>query len=67
MRSASRATRHVRSLERRKIRLPGAGGASGVTARMPAAAGTPEEFGAFIRNEVAQNIRIAKAAGINVE
>ena len=28
---------------------------------------TPEEFGAFIRNEVAQNIRIAKSAGINVE
>jgi tripartite-type tricarboxylate transporter receptor subunit TctC len=28
---------------------------------------TPEEFGAFIRNEVAQNIRIAKEAGINVE
>jgi tripartite-type tricarboxylate transporter receptor subunit TctC len=28
---------------------------------------TPEEFGAFIRNEVAQNIRIARAAGINVE
>ena len=28
---------------------------------------TPEEFGAFIRNEVAQNIAIAKAAGINVE
>jgi tripartite-type tricarboxylate transporter receptor subunit TctC len=28
---------------------------------------TPEEFGAFIRNEVAQNIGIAKAAGIVVE
>ena len=28
---------------------------------------TPEEFGAFIRNEVAQNIRIAKDAGITVE
>lgn len=28
---------------------------------------TPEEFGAFIRNEVAQNMRIARAAGINVE
>ena len=28
---------------------------------------TPEEFGAFIRNEVAQNIRIARAAGIVVE
>jgi tripartite-type tricarboxylate transporter receptor subunit TctC len=28
---------------------------------------TPDEFGAFIRNEVAQNIRIAKSAGINVE
>lgn len=28
---------------------------------------TPEEFGAFIRNEVAQNIRIARAAGIAVE
>jgi tripartite-type tricarboxylate transporter receptor subunit TctC len=28
---------------------------------------TPEEFGAFIRNEVTQNIRIARAAGINVE
>jgi tripartite-type tricarboxylate transporter receptor subunit TctC len=31
------------------------------------ATGTPEEFGAFIRNEVAQNIRIAREAGINVE
>ena len=31
------------------------------------ATSTPEEFGAFIRNEVAQNIRIAKTAGINVE
>jgi tripartite-type tricarboxylate transporter receptor subunit TctC len=28
---------------------------------------TPEEFGAFIRSEVAQNMRIAKSAGINVE
>lgn len=28
---------------------------------------SPEEFGAFIRNEIAQNIRIAKTAGINVE
>jgi tripartite-type tricarboxylate transporter receptor subunit TctC len=28
---------------------------------------TPDEFGAFIRHEVAQNIRIAKDAGINVE
>ncbi len=28
---------------------------------------TPEEFAAFIRNEVAQNIRIAKSAGITVE
>ena len=28
---------------------------------------TPEEFGAFIRNEVAQNIGIARAAGIVVE
>jgi tripartite-type tricarboxylate transporter receptor subunit TctC len=28
---------------------------------------TPEEFGAFIRNEVAQNMRIARTAGINVE
>ena len=28
---------------------------------------TPEEFAAFIRNEVAQNIIIAKTAGINVE
>jgi tripartite-type tricarboxylate transporter receptor subunit TctC len=31
------------------------------------ATSTPEEFGAFIRNEVAQNIRIARTAGINVE
>ncbi len=31
------------------------------------ATSTPEEFGAFIRNEVAQNIGIAKAAGIVVE
>jgi len=29
--------------------------------------GTPEEFSAFIRTEVTQNIRIAKEAGINVE
>ena len=28
---------------------------------------SPEEFGAFLRNEITQNIRIAKAAGINVE
>ena len=28
---------------------------------------TPEEFGAFIRAEVAQNIRIAKSAGIVIE
>lgn len=28
---------------------------------------TPEEFGAFIRNEVAQNMRIAKSAGIVTE
>lgn len=28
---------------------------------------TPEEFGAFIRNEIAQNVRIARSAGINVE
>ncbi len=28
---------------------------------------TPEEFGAFIRNEIAQNIKIAKSAGIVVE
>jgi tripartite-type tricarboxylate transporter receptor subunit TctC len=28
---------------------------------------TPEEFGAFIRNEVAQNIRTARSAGINLE
>ncbi|MDB5808470.1 MAG: tripartite tricarboxylate transporter substrate binding protein [Betaproteobacteria bacterium] len=28
---------------------------------------TAEDFGAFIRNEVAQNIRIAKSAAINVE
>jgi tripartite-type tricarboxylate transporter receptor subunit TctC len=28
---------------------------------------TPEEFGAFIRKEVAQNVRIATSAGINVE
>jgi tripartite-type tricarboxylate transporter receptor subunit TctC len=28
---------------------------------------TPEEFGIFIHNEIAQNVRIAKTAGINVE
>lgn len=28
---------------------------------------TPEEFGRFIRDEVAQNIRVVKAAGIKVE
>jgi tripartite-type tricarboxylate transporter receptor subunit TctC len=28
---------------------------------------TPEEFGAFIHNEIAQNIRIARAAGIALE
>lgn len=28
---------------------------------------TPEEFAAFIRNEVAQNMRIAKSAGIVTE
>ncbi len=28
---------------------------------------TPEEFAAFIRNEVAQNIKVVKAAGIKVE
>lgn len=28
---------------------------------------TPEEFGVFIRNEVAQNIKVVKAAGIKVE
>jgi tripartite-type tricarboxylate transporter receptor subunit TctC len=31
------------------------------------ATSTPEEFGAFIRNEVAQNIKLVKAAGIKVE
>ena len=31
------------------------------------ATGTPEEFGAFYRNEIAQNIRIARAAGIVLE
>ena len=31
------------------------------------ATNTPEEFGVFIRNEVAQNIKLAKAAGIKVE
>jgi tripartite-type tricarboxylate transporter receptor subunit TctC len=29
--------------------------------------GTPEEFGAFIRNEIAQNIKLVKAAGIRLE
>ena len=29
--------------------------------------GTPEEFGAFIRNEIAQNIKLVKAAGIQPE
>jgi tripartite-type tricarboxylate transporter receptor subunit TctC len=28
---------------------------------------TPEEFGAFIRSEIAQNIKLVKAAGIKVE
>jgi len=28
---------------------------------------TPDEFGSFIRNEVAQNIKLVKAAGIKVE
>jgi tripartite-type tricarboxylate transporter receptor subunit TctC len=28
---------------------------------------TPEEFGAFIRNEIAQNIKVVKDAGIKVE
>jgi len=28
---------------------------------------TPEEFGAFIRNEVTQNVKLVKAAGIRVE
>ena len=28
---------------------------------------TPEEFGAFIRNEIAQNIKVVKEAGIKVE
>ena len=31
------------------------------------ATSTPEEFGAFIRNEIAQNIKLVKAAGIKVE
>lgn len=31
------------------------------------ATSTPEEFGQFIRNEVAQNIEVVKAAGIKVE
>ena len=31
------------------------------------ATNTPEEFGAFIRSEVAQNIKLVKAAGIKVE
>jgi tripartite-type tricarboxylate transporter receptor subunit TctC len=34
---------------------------------LEAAPCTPEEFAAFIRNEVAQNIRLVKAAGIKVE
>jgi tripartite-type tricarboxylate transporter receptor subunit TctC len=28
---------------------------------------TPEEFAAFIRTEIAQNIKIAKSAAINIE
>jgi len=31
------------------------------------ATSTPEEFGAFIRNEVTQNIKVVKDAGIKVE
>jgi tripartite-type tricarboxylate transporter receptor subunit TctC len=31
------------------------------------ATSTPEEFAAFIRNEVAQNIKVVKDAGIKVE
>ena len=31
------------------------------------ATSTPEEFGAFIRNEVAQNIKVVREAGIKVE
>lgn len=31
------------------------------------APGTPEEFAAFIRNEIVQNIKLVKAAGIKVE
>ncbi len=31
------------------------------------ATSTPDEFGAFIRNEIAQNIKLVKAAGIKVE
>lgn len=31
------------------------------------ATSTPEEFGQFIRNEVAQNIEVVKAAGIKIE
>jgi tripartite-type tricarboxylate transporter receptor subunit TctC len=31
------------------------------------ATSTPEEFAAFIRNEVAQNIKVVKAAGIRIE
>lgn len=31
------------------------------------ATSTPEEFGAFIRNEIAQNIKLVKAAGVKVE
>ena len=30
------------------------------------ATSSPEEFGAFIRNEIAQNIKIAKSAGIAI-
>jgi len=29
--------------------------------------GTPEQFGAFIRNELAQNAKVAKFAGIRIE
>ena len=31
------------------------------------ATSTPEEFGAFIRSEIAQNVKLVKAAGIKVE
>ena len=34
---------------------------------LEAQTGTPEEFAAFIRNELAQNAKLVKFAGIKIE